>query len=194
MIFTKRSLLFFAVLNHSHDLFFAACLITKPKPKVHWTGMVSQSLPCKLSCFLLDYCFMHKIRFENVCKVVNSTMSYTRHTKNIVRTWKFKKKQYTKHCKFQSVVGSSISWVTIHFDGSPSWDIRIISCLPINLWPINWWSTVLIISFLIPVLEIQAGNDNTDQWSSNKCDNKCDYCSDSNYCSCWELIIIFIIQ
>ena len=63
--------------------------------------------------------------------------------------------------KFHSVIGSSISWVTLHFDGSPSWDIRIISCC--TSFPINWWSNILIPPSLIPELEIQAGNDDTDQ-------------------------------
>ena len=32
-------------------------------------------------------------------------------------------------------------------------------------------------------------NDDTDQWSKNKCDNKCDQYTDSNCCSYWRIIV-----
>ena len=91
---------------------------------------------------------------------------------------------------------SSISWVSIHFDASGS-SISWISvhCNVTTIWILFSVNILIIIHFnlfleLIPTFVIQAGNDDTDQCSNNKCDKKCDHYTDSNYFSCGELIII----
>ena len=90
---------------------------------------------------------------------------------------------------------SSISLVSIHFDGSSS-SISWISvhCNVTTIWILFSVNILIIIHFnlfleLIPILVIQAGNDVSDQCSNNKCDNKCDHYTDSNCYSCRELII-----
>ena len=93
---------------------------------------------------------------------------------------------------------SSISWVSIHFDGSSS-SISWIS-VHCNVITMRYISFSVIIIYcnllleLIPILVIQAGHEDTAQCSNNKCDDKCDHYTDSNCCSCRELIITqFII-
>ena len=88
---------------------------------------------------------------------------------------------------------SSISWVSFHFDGRSS-SISWISvhCNVTTIWILFSVNILIIIHFnlfLEPVLVIQAGNNDTDQCSNNKCDNKCDHYTDSNCCSYRELII-----
>ena len=89
---------------------------------------------------------------------------------------------------------SSISWVGIHFDGSCS----SISWISVHRNTVIGMFSIIIIHFnllleLILILVIQAGNDESDQCSNNKCDNKCDHYTDSNCYSCRELIIIWFI-
>ena len=97
----------------------------------------------------------------------------------------------TKH--ITELCSSSVSWVSIHFDGS-SGSISWISvhCNITTIWIFLF--SVIIIHYnllleLIPILVIQAGSDVSDQCSNNKSDNKCDHYTDSNCCSCRELII-----
>ena len=92
---------------------------------------------------------------------------------------------------------SSISWVSIHFDGSSS-SISWISvhCNATTVW-IFLLSAIIIhcnlLLELIPILVIQASHEDTTQCSNNKCGDKCDYYTNSYRCSCRELIIILFI-
>ena len=80
---------------------------------------------------------------------------------------------------------SSISWISVYFDGSSS-SISWISVHRNTL--IGMFHFNLLLLELIPMVVIQAGNDDADQCSNNKCDNRWHY-NDSNYYSCRELIV-----
>ena len=90
----------------------------------------------------------------------------------------------------------SISWVSIHFDGSSS-SISWISvhCNVITIWILLFSAIIIhcdLFLELVPMLVIQAGKEDTDQSSNNKCDNKCSSKSYGNCCSYGKLIIWFI--
>ena len=92
-----------------------------------------------------------------------------------------------------SMRSSSISWVSIHFDGSSS-SIGWISvhCNVTTMW-ILLFSVIIIhcnlFLELIAILVIQAGHEDTAQCSNNKGGDKCDHYTDSYCCSGREFII-----
>ena len=97
-----------------------------------------------------------------------------------------------------SMRSSSISWVSIHFDGtsnSISW--ISVHCNVTTMW-IFLFSVIIIhcnlFLELIVILVIQAGHEDTAQCSNNKGGDKCDHYTDSYCCSGREFIITqFII-
>jgi len=79
---------------------------------------------------------------------------------------------------------NSISWVTIHFEILIHYN-KLTIALSV--------STLCHNNFLGLTLVIQFCDDGHYHNSYNKCDDKCDYCSNSNCCSCWETAIFIVV-